>query len=310
MDYSGRRIEALLRLRAKGRVVSDDYTLEVDGGLAYASGGLSPRGHRCALAGLEVMAMPAGKVDIAMTMAPFTVNVIPDGCVPTETLRIDGSYALGRSHLMSAGTQVYRPGTELEVVCRNPGWELLIEIDADKLSTIDAESFERPLDGTPNFSSRRDEQSRLLAIMAIDHLRSGGLERLYVEGLGMALTSLALAQLHGAIPPTSTRGTDARIRRAIDYIEAHCGRSLGIAECASVAAMSPSWFARAFRATTGETVHAYVTRRRVERARLLVIGTRRSLGQIAYETGFSDHPHMSRTFKRVLGLSPSMLRDG
>ena len=72
--------------------------------------------------------------------------------------------------------------------------------------------------------------------------------------------------------------------------------------------MSESAFLRAMKAATGETPHELVRRRRLEVACRLLREDVLSLGQIASTTGFSDQAHLSRTFKRAFGVSPSQWR--
>jgi AraC family transcriptional regulator len=70
------------------------------------------------------------------------------------------------------------------------------------------------------------------------------------------------------------------------------------------------WCARAFKASTGTTLHAALMERRVARARLLIESALRrgvygNLAEVAAATGFSSHAHMTTAFRRVLGVTPS-----
>ena len=85
-------------------------------------------------------------------------------------------------------------------------------------------------------------------------MRRGKPDRLSVEGLAIAMTARAFETVRS----DTVRGTDARILRAIDYAEAHLDCSLSVAELASVAAKSSSWFQHCFHAATGRPVRAYV----------------------------------------------------
>ena len=101
---------------------------------------------------------------------------------------------------------------------------------------------------------------------------------------------------------------DPRMARTIDYIEAHLGEALNVGEIAAVAAMSPSHFARAFRATTGEPVWAFVQRRRCERARALLATTRLPIAEVAFQTGFAGQAHLTTSLRRRYGATPGDLR--
>jgi AraC family transcriptional regulator len=55
----------------------------------------------------------------------------------------------------------------------------------------------------------------------------------------------------------------------------------------------------------GQSVHAYVMERRVERARALLLEHRMSISEVALETGFAHQSHLARWMRRLLGVSPS-----
>ena len=101
---------------------------------------------------------------------------------------------------------------------------------------------------------------------------------------------------------------DARLRRAIDYVEAHLGEPLSIGELATVASMSAPGFARAFRNATGRPVWAHVQRRRAERARELLLRTDLSIVAIALGCGFSSQSHLTNLFRRRFGTTPARCR--
>ncbi|WP_345711050.1 helix-turn-helix transcriptional regulator, partial [Kineococcus glutinatus] len=72
--------------------------------------------------------------------------------------------------------------------------------------------------------------------------------------------------------------------------------------------VSPFHFARLFRVATGCSPHQHVLRRRVERARELVVGTAVPLAQVAARCGFADQSHLTRALRRELGVTPAALR--
>lgn len=101
-----------------------------------------------------------------------------------------------------------------------------------------------------------------------------------------------------------------RLRRVVDFVEAHLTEVLTLSSLAQSAALSPFHFARAFKQTTGWAPHQFVTIRRVERARHLLLGTNRSVETIASTVGFSNLSHFRRLFRAYLGVLPSDLRGG
>jgi AraC-like DNA-binding protein len=107
--------------------------------------------------------------------------------------------------------------------------------------------------------------------------------------------------IRGGLPPTVAR----RIR---EYVDSHLDENVGLDTLASTAGLSVHHFARAFRQSVGEPPHAYLLRRRVERAQEMLKQTDLPLSDIALAVGFADHSHLTRHFKRLVGMTPSAAR--
>jgi AraC-like DNA-binding protein len=105
----------------------------------------------------------------------------------------------------------------------------------------------------------------------------------------------------GGLPPQV-------LRRIREYVDAHVDRNIDLETLASTAQLSVYHFARAFKQSTGVTPHGYLLQRRVERAQELLVRTNLPLSEIALETGFADHSHFARQFRRLAGMSPSEVR--
>jgi AraC family transcriptional regulator len=96
--------------------------------------------------------------------------------------------------------------------------------------------------------------------------------------------------------------------RALEYIEDNLGSKVAIQEIADCVALSKSHFSRAFRQSFGSAPMAYVAARRVERAKLMMTSTRQRLTDVALTCGFSDQSHLTRSFRRAVGISPARWR--
>lgn len=133
--------------------------------------------------------------------------------------------------------------------------------------------------------------------------------RLFADSLATALAArLLVLQTRTSASSKPGRALPAwRLRRVVEYIEAHLDEDLTLAELARVAGFSLSHFKPLFRAATGLPVHRFVLERRVERARLLLVEGRKTVTEIALEAGFSHASHMARCLRRVLGVTPSQL---
>jgi transcriptional regulator GlxA family with amidase domain len=92
------------------------------------------------------------------------------------------------------------------------------------------------------------------------------------------------------------------------HIDTHLETTVDIANLASIARLSPSHFARAFKLSLGTTPHEHLIHQRLEKAQALIAGTDVPLAEIALATGFSDQSHLSRRFRNYFGISPSAFR--
>jgi AraC-like DNA-binding protein len=101
-------------------------------------------------------------------------------------------------------------------------------------------------------------------------------------------------------PPGREHGA---VRLSRQYLEEHAAQNLTLGAMARYAGLSPFHLCRVFRDTVGMTPHAYQTQVRVRRAKsLLRAGVPIPLA--AAEAGFYDQAHLTRQFKRIVGLTP------
>ena len=107
-----------------------------------------------------------------------------------------------------------------------------------------------------------------------------------------------------------TRGGLAawQILRVRAYIDGNLHRTIHIRDLSAVARRSPAHFSRKFKLAVGESPHAYVVRRRLERACHLMMTSAEPLSEIALSVGFSDQAHLCRLFRRAFGRSPASWR--
>ncbi len=99
-----------------------------------------------------------------------------------------------------------------------------------------------------------------------------------------------------------------RLLRARDAMDRSYAQPLDIPALARIACVSEAHFIRSFRATFGETPHRYLQRRRVERAMFLLRESSRSVTEICLDVGFTSLGTFSRTFREIVGESPSEYR--
>jgi AraC family transcriptional regulator len=100
-----------------------------------------------------------------------------------------------------------------------------------------------------------------------------------------------------------------RLYRARDYMHAHLPQPLNLPEIAQVAYLSPYHFLRMFKQAFGQTPHAYLTLKRIERARFLLERTAVPITDICFDVGFESLGSFSSKFRQIVGLSPRQYRQ-
>jgi AraC-like DNA-binding protein len=102
--------------------------------------------------------------------------------------------------------------------------------------------------------------------------------------------------------------TLAALRRAHDLIDRDYAEALDLDAMAREAGYSKYHFARTFAMAYGETPRAYLTRRRVERAKNLLRTANLSVTEVCFLVGFESLGSFSSLFRRLVGQSPSAYR--
>jgi AraC-like DNA-binding protein len=144
-------------------------------------------------------------------------------------------------------------------------------------------------------AAERDELVRDIVPRAI--LRSGAEEwvRTAARTLGVPL-------------PAARRTLHPRVRRLLATLRASgVDDATSLEVLADVVKLSPSRLMHVFTASMGIPLRPYLAWLRVQRAAVVIVSGS-SMGDAAHAAGFADAAHMSRTFKRMLGVAPSRLR--
>jgi AraC-like DNA-binding protein len=99
-----------------------------------------------------------------------------------------------------------------------------------------------------------------------------------------------------------------RLKRVVEYVDAHLENSVSLADLASCAGLTSMHFARQFRVATGIRPHEYLLRRRIARAQELLLTSNTALVEIAFCVGFQTQAHFTTVFKRFVGVTPGQWR--
>ena len=96
--------------------------------------------------------------------------------------------------------------------------------------------------------------------------------------------------------------------RAKDLADARYAEPLGVGDMARAAGLSRAHFSREFRRTFGDSPHAYLLTRRLERAAALLRNTDRSVADICCSVGLQSVGSFTTSFTRIYGVSPTAYR--
>lgn len=136
--------------------------------------------------------------------------------------------------------------------------------------------------------------------------------QLFIDHILLAMCAHSVTQ-YGRIASTTgnftTTLTPLQERLAKEMIASNLGNDLSVERIAQECSLSRSHFSRAFKQATGVAPHTWLLQMRVEKAKeLLMARPGLSLVNIAQTCGFSDQPHLTRVFTRLVGVTPSAWR--
>ncbi|AWT44021.1 MULTISPECIES: helix-turn-helix transcriptional regulator [Streptomyces] len=117
------------------------------------------------------------------------------------------------------------------------------------------------------------------------------------------------AHLRPPTPVRPPRRDPALARRLRDLLDARVAEGVTLEEAARVLQAHPAHLVRAFSGAYGIAPHQYLTSRRVDRARRLLLDGMPP-GETAAATGFYDQAHLTRHFRRLVGVTPGRYRGG
>lgn len=146
----------------------------------------------------------------------------------------------------------------------------------------------------------------ILAWDRLEHLRAE-LDSIIDKELSCLQIYSLYQRIHSTLGSSKRKVSDLdhRIRMVCNYIQANLLEPLHVKILANLAELSETRFMHLFKEGIGIPVRRYVLWQRLfGAAKEMQKG--KSLTEAAYEVGFSDQAHLSRTFKDMLGVQPSL----
>ena len=167
-----------------------------------------------------------------------------------------------------------------------------------------------------HFTERfQDAKTKRLIINATERMKeySALQEPLTVARLRAAMLSLIIdvASRHSVpldVKKEVSSPSEEYVKRAIGYINERYSERITLDDLASLCGITKFHLAREFKRITGQTVFTYTNFIRCKQAEML-LSEGKNVTESAYESGFESLSYFSRTYKRLMGTSPSKMED-
>lgn len=118
-----------------------------------------------------------------------------------------------------------------------------------------------------------------------------------------------LVECASAIALVKTQKGNPIVKKITEYIDQNMSRNFSLEDAAEFAGVSSFYLSKLFKEEMGETFINYVTDRRLNKTKKLLLETDLSIKEIAGQTGYSDQNYFSRQFKYKFGISPTDFRN-
>lgn len=307
-------LEAQRRRRSGAIVLKGGPSVQVETGQCRPTGPLAPE-------------LSSGNVwkGIRLEQRHAEPSEHPEGCLPRHCvgLLLSGAKLLEASWPgQPATTWRLGPGSinivpaEIPFAARSRGAadKIQVEIESDFFSSVTrhAASCAR-LELRPLFGAEDPFISQVLLALR-DEARAGNPGgSLYGESLGTALVAHLvrkhavchqdLRQHRGGLPTN-------QLRYVTGYIQDNLEMDLALLGLANMLRMSVFHFIRSFKQSTGLPPHQYVLRKRIERAKALLVNPGLSIAEIALRCGFGSQSNFTTAFRRLTNVTPGAYRNG
>jgi AraC family transcriptional regulator len=239
-------------------------------------------------------------------VAPDGQFVLGVALTPTRVRLLSGREMIFDGVMASGMTYVCRPSQTLHAEFAGPADFLHLHVAGGSIHRQQAAQT------SAGMSSEASLATMLSRDALIDHLARAvqtaqdGADESYIEALARAIVvrTAQIRQRRARISPLPKW----RLRRAVDYVEAHISEAISLADLAAAAGLSRTHFAAQFRLATGCRPHDFILLQRIEAAKRLLLETSRALVDIALTVGFQAQAHFSTVFKRFVGEPPGRWR--
>ncbi|CAG2151810.1 helix-turn-helix domain-containing protein [Cupriavidus plantarum] len=257
---------------------------------------------------------------VALTLRGASVRFVSNGQVVC-----DGRVPAGM-------IQITAPGTPVSATFHTAYDVLHLFVPQGVLAKCYEARFGQPHDGPIVLDDPRafadPTVERLAQALALAHANDATVSHMFCESVTTAIVARLVAQhfsqsimariMSGKSPSPSPSSSPSRqlsplpqwrLRRAIEFIDAHLSRPLTLEEIARSVGLTRMYFAAQFRRATGVRPQEFVQRRRVELAQEILRREQCSVLDVAMHCGFRSQAHFTTVFKRFVGRPPLVWRN-
>ena len=198
---------------------------------------------------------------------------------------------------------IYENNLEAESMLNN--WDFPVEADATEydIELLKRLTYINPFLKLPMSNPEIYDNHKTLVSNIDMNMRRPFHDKVESRGILFILLSRFLKM---ATPKVETR--DDRIRTIISHIRSNLYENQDIDQLAKIACMSKDHFIRIFKKETGDTPNAYITKKKMEAAELLLITSDEPIKNVAIKLGYDDCSYFNKTFKKYSGITPQQYR--
>ncbi|RKR14310.1 AraC-like DNA-binding protein [Maribacter vaceletii] len=182
--------------------------------------------------------------------------------------------------------------------------EFVYEVDASKL---DEQYFKRLLELHPNMSVENSDPKLFMnggLIKMGDSLENNLKLKLETKSILEILLSKFITNEIKNELKTST----GDLNKVLVYISKNLSKEISVDQLATFCNLNTDYFSRSFKSIYGVRPNRFIQLKRVERAQFLLLSSQKPLKQIAEEVGLYDGAYLSKTFKKLTGVTPAAFR--
>ena len=234
----------------------------------------------------------------------YPPHVHEEYCVLLMLKGVEITVCRGESHIAFPGNLAFMNPDEVHSSSSVGAEYRIIRIRPALFNRIVSESA-GPDAGTPHFDRLVVDDAQTFRLLLKLHRKleqhSSSLEQ---ESEFISTIGLLVERLLAHHPTVRPLGKEPRHVKTIrDYLKSHYAENVSLSQLTSMTNLSPFYLLRVFHNQVGFPPHEYQTQVRIAHARKLLLEGK-PISHVALETGFCDQSHLSRNFKRIVGLTP------